>query len=59
MARTTGIVTLCSVLAWADSPSMLSQGIHAPEDLPESVLQFVIEKMRLEGISIEKYEKVV
>ena len=59
MARTTGIVTLCSVLAWADNPGMLSQGVHAPEDLPESVLQFVIEKMRLEGISIEKYEKVV
>ena len=45
--------------AWADNQSMLSKGIHAPEDLQESVLQFVIEKMRLEGISIEKYEKVV
>tara|TARA_Y100001935_G_C17294844_1_gene505505 strand:+ start:1016 stop:1831 length:816 start_codon:yes stop_codon:yes gene_type:complete len=57
MARTTGLVTTCCVLAWADNPLLLDEGVYAPEDLPDSILEFVIETMRSEGVSIEKYEK--
>ena len=52
MARTTGLVTSCCAIAWAERPEMLSPGVHAPEDLPDDVIQSVIEVMRSEGVSI-------
>ncbi len=53
MARTTGLVTACCAIAWADRPDMLPSGVHAPEDLPDEVIELVIEVMRSEGVSIE------
>ena len=53
MARTTGLVTACCVIAWIDRPDMFVQGVFAPEDLPDDVIQLVIEVMRAEGVSIE------
>jgi hypothetical protein len=53
MARTTGLVTACCAIAWVDRPEMLSPGVHAPEDLPDEVIELVIEVMRSEGVSIE------
>tara|TARA_B110001452_G_scaffold220368_1_gene192604 strand:- start:51 stop:1037 length:987 start_codon:yes stop_codon:yes gene_type:complete len=53
MARTTGLVTACCAIAWADRPEMLPSGVHAPEDLPDEVIELVIEVMRSEGVSIE------
>ena len=53
MARTTGLVTACCVIAWIDRPDMFGSGVYAPEDLPDDVIQLVIEVMRAEGVSIE------
>lgn len=53
MARTTGLVTACCAIAWVDRPEMLPPGVHAPEDLPDEVIELVIEVMRSEGVSIE------
>ena len=53
MARTTGLVTSCCAIAWAEHPDLLSPGVHAPEDLPNSVIESIIEIMRSEGVSIE------
>jgi len=53
MARTTGLVTACCVIAWIDRPDMFGSGVYAPEDLPGDVIQLVIEIMRAEGVSIE------
>ena len=53
MARTTGLVTACCVIAWIDRPEMFGAGVYAPEDLPDDVIQLVIEVMRAEGVSIE------
>jgi hypothetical protein len=53
MARTTGIVTAQCAIAWLDRPDMLPPGVHAPEDLPDEVIELVIDVMRSEGISIE------
>ena len=53
MARTTGLVTACCVIAWIDRPDMFGKGVFAPEDLPDDVIQLVIEVMRAEGVSIE------
>ena len=53
MARTTGLVTACCVIAWIDRPDMFGPGVYAPEDLPDDVIQLVIEVMRSEGVSIE------
>ena len=53
MARTTGLVTASCVIAWADRPDMLGSGVFAPEDLPNEVIELVIEVMRSEGVSIE------
>ena len=32
---------------------MFGSGVYAPEDLPDDVIQLVIEVMRSEGVSIE------
>ena len=53
MARTTGLVTACCVIAWIDRPDMFESGVFAPEDLPNDVIDLVIEVMRSEGVSIE------
>lgn len=53
MARTTGLVTASCVIAWLDRPEMLGAGIYAPEDLPNEVIELVIEVMRSEGVTIE------
>ena len=53
MARTTGLVTASCVIAWIDRPEMLGKGVFAPEDLPNEVIEIVIEVMRSEGVSIE------
>ncbi len=53
MARTTGLVTACCVIAWLDRPEMLAPGVHAPEHLPDEVIRLVIEVMRSEGVSIK------
>ena len=53
MARTTGLVTACCAIAWIDRPEMLPPGVYAPEDLPDDVIELVIEVMRSEGVSIE------
>lgn len=53
MARTTGLVTASCVLAWIDRPEMLPEGVFAPEDLPNEVIEIVMEVMRSEGVSIE------
>lgn len=52
MARTTGLVTACCVIAWIDRPDMFESGVFAPEDLPNDVIDLVIEVMRSEGVSI-------
>ena len=52
MARTTGLVTACCVFAWIDRPDMFESGVFAPEDLPNDVIDLVIEVMRSEGVSI-------
>ena len=52
MARTTGLVTACCVIAWLDRPKMFESGVYAPEDLPDDVIELVIEVMRSEGVSI-------
>ena len=52
MARTTGLVTASCVIAWIDRPNMLEPGVFAPEDLPNDVIELVIEVMRSEGVSI-------
>ena len=36
-----------------ENPEMLAPGVHAPEDLPNSVIESIIEIMRSEGVSIE------
>ena len=54
MARTTGLVTACCALAWIDWPEMLGSGVYAPEDLPNDVIESIIDTMRAEGVSIEK-----
>ena len=54
MARTTGLVTACCALAWIDRPEMLGPGVYAPEDLPDDVIESIIDTMRAEGVSIEK-----
>ena len=56
MARTTGLVTAQCVLAWLDRPDMLPSGVYAPEDLPDDVIELVIEVMRSEGVSIDLKE---
>ncbi len=53
MARTTGLVTASCVIAWVDRPQMFGSGVFAPEDLPNEVIELVIEVMRSEGVSIE------
>ena len=53
MARTTGLVTACCAIAWIDRPEMLPPGVYAPEDLPDDVIELVIEVMRSEGVSIQ------
>jgi len=53
MARTTGLVTACCVTAWLDRPNMFESGVYAPEDLPDDVIDSVIDVMRSEGVSIE------
>ena len=53
MARTTGLVTACCVIAWIDRPDMFGSGVFAPEDLPDDVIQLVVEVMSAEGVSIE------
>ena len=53
MARTTGLVTASCVIAWLDRPDMFDSGVFAPEDLPNEVIELVIEVMRSEGVSIE------
>ena len=53
MARTTGLVTASCVIAWVDRSEMLGSGVFAPEDLPNDVIELVIEVMRSEGVSIE------
>ena len=53
MARTTGLVTACCVIAWIDRPDLFGPGVFAPEDLPDDVIQLVVEVMRAEGVSIE------
>ena len=53
MARTTGLVTASCVVAWLDRPDMFDSGVFAPEDLPNEVIELVIEVMRSEGVSIE------
>ncbi len=53
MARTTGLVTASCIMAWGDRPDMLGSGVFAPEDLPNEVIELVIEVMRSEGVSIE------
>tara|TARA_B100000212_G_scaffold42181_1_gene27274 strand:+ start:6668 stop:7651 length:984 start_codon:yes stop_codon:yes gene_type:complete len=54
MARTTGLVTACCVLAWIERPQMLAPGVFAPEDLPSEVIWSVIDIMRAEGVLIEQ-----
>ena len=53
MARTTGLVTASCVIAWVDRPEMLGSGVFAPEDLPNEVIELVIEVMRSEGVTID------
>jgi hypothetical protein len=53
MARTTGLVTACCALEWIKRPSMLESGVHAPESLPNDVIESIINVMRSEGVSIE------
>ena len=56
MARTTGLVTACCVIAWAENENLLSKGIHAPESLDDDTIQYVIDVMREQGVVIEKTE---
>jgi len=53
MARTTGLVTACCVVAWLERPNMFESGVYAPENLPDDVIDSVIEVMRSEGVSIK------
>jgi lysine 6-dehydrogenase len=53
MARTTGLVTACCAQEWIKRPSMLDSGVHAPESLPNDVIESIINVMRSEGVTIE------
>ena len=52
MARTTGLVTAYSAIAWLDRPELFSPGVYAPEDLPDEIIDLIIGVMRSEGVSI-------
>ena len=52
MARTTGLVTAYSAIAWLDRPELFSPGVYAPEDLPDEIIDLIIDVMRSEGVSI-------
>ena len=53
MARTTGLVTYCCALAWSKQDLFAENGVFAPEELPTDVIEFIIDTMRKEGVSIE------
>ena len=53
MARTTGLVTYSCAMAWSKE-ELFQTGIYAPEDLPTSVIEQVIETMKQEGVTISK-----
>lgn len=53
MARTTGLVTYCCAMAWLNEPLFPQHGVYAPESLSTKTIEFIIETMRSEGVSIE------
>ena len=52
MARTTGLVTYSCALAWSKN-ELFKSGVFAPEDLPNEVIESIIETMKSEGVSID------
>lgn len=52
MARTTGLVTYSCALAWSQN-ELFKSGVFAPEDLPNDVIESIIETMKSEGVSID------
>jgi hypothetical protein len=52
MARTTGLVTAQTAIAWLDRPELFAPGVYAPEDLPNEVIQLIIDVMKSEGVVI-------
>ena len=53
MARTTGLVTLATVLTMCDDPQILSYGVYSPELLPSAFLDRSLSLMVQSGVSIE------
>ncbi len=53
MARTTGLVTTFCALALLNKPETLEYGVYAPEDLPDEIIDYIVETMISEGVSIE------
>ncbi len=52
MARSTGLVTVFCVEEWLADLTMLTKGVHAPEDLKLEVIDRIINKMKLNKVSI-------
>ena len=52
MARTTGLVTFACVKAWSER-TLFDRGVHPPEDLPDDVIQDVIEVLKNEGVTVD------
>jgi lysine 6-dehydrogenase len=53
MARTTGLVTYCCAIAWLNEELFSEDGVYAPETLPTKTIEFIMETMKNEGVSIE------
>jgi hypothetical protein len=53
MARTTGLVTAQTAIAWLNQPDLFTAGVYSPENLPNEIIQLIIEVMQAEGVSIK------
>jgi hypothetical protein len=53
MARTTGLVTIATVLTMCEHPQILSHGVHSPEQLPPEFLDRSLSMMVQSGVNIE------
>ena len=53
MARTTGLVTIATVLTMCEHPQILSHGVHSPEQLPPEFLERSLSMMVQSGVNIK------
>ncbi|HJM55542.1 MAG TPA: saccharopine dehydrogenase C-terminal domain-containing protein [Poseidonia sp.] len=55
MARTTGLVTIATVLTMCEHENILSPGVYSPEQLPQPFLDQALSLMVKAGVSIEHH----